>query len=724
MAQWFIPPMAERYGNKAELRVLDALRSALADRMNCDVYAQYPVREDYVRVPDFLILDRELGLVLLEVKGLVLAQVGAVAGDCWKVKEYFGRTEIYPFRQGMQALDMLCAHGPQPAPPRRVAVVLPFIESTDWWRAGYRGEKSLLFRNELRGDLIKRLIEIAPVGGGNWNAEAFHGWQQYLGGTVREEPDLLRRKGEIARMLESYVAGRDRQLRGDAIDVPNGVYRVRGIAGSGKTTLLAQSAAWMYFNAPASRVAFVYHSRSLFEHSFTLVLESLRKFAAGRGQEVLCDEKEGKIQLSGAAGGIRIFNAWGGKDSCGFYTFLCSHLGARPKSMDEATNEFWKRFRRKPGTGDLLPFLCLDLLERYEGSIEPYFDAVFIDEAQDLISDAPEVRFGDREPFFWLAYRSLKPGQAENPTQRRLIFAYDEAQSLSTLHIPSASRLFGEQLTTLFQGGRGRNRIMRCSFRNPKPILIAAHILGMGFLREQGAVQGLTAEEWRAIGYEVEGNLRQGGVATLRRSDEHSPNPVPKLWPAESIAVVSHASKEAELEWLRRSLRDDIENHGLKPARDILVVDLQKDLSRVKAALEKPPKRGAGLQCFLPGAMGEDRNTFWRDGEITLTSIWRAKGNEAPMVYVIGMEALSERAASRTEVVCARNKFFVALTRAQAWVSLSGVESGAGTVAMFEEIRKVVGMVQSSSSAIEFVYRTDRNFRNLAHEEQPDLGLG
>jgi superfamily I DNA and RNA helicase len=540
---------------------------------------------------------------------------------------------------------------------------------------------------------------------------------------VQEEAGPPPRKGEIARKLESYVAGRERQLRGDAIDIPSGAYRVRGIAGSGKTTLLAQSAAWMFFNAPSSRIAFVYHSRSLFEQSYALVVESLRKFAAGRGQEVICDEKEGKVGLSGAAGGIRVFNAWGGKNSCGFYTFLCSHLGARPKTMDEAKNEFRRRFRREPGTGDLLPFLCLDLLENYEASIEPYFDAIFVDEAQDLISNDEGVRFKNREPFFWLAYCSLKPAQADNPTQRRLVFAYDEAQSLSTLHIPSASRLFGEELTTLFQGGRGRNRVMRCSFRNPKPILIAAHILGMGFLRERGAVQGLTAEEWRAIGYEVDGNFRQGGVATLRRSDEHSPNPVPKWWRAESISVVQHESKEAELEWLRRSLWDDVQNHGLKPARDILVVDLQSDLPRVKLAIEKPRKQGEALQCFIPGADREDRNTFWRDACITLTSIWRAKGNEAPMVYVIGMEALSERAASRTDVVCARNKFFVALTRAQAWVSLSGVNSGPGTAAMFEEIGKVVGMVQSSSSSVQFVYRADRNFRNLAHEDQPELEL-
>ncbi|MDR3403550.1 MAG: ATP-binding domain-containing protein [Chthoniobacter sp.] len=724
MAQWFIPPLTERHGSKAELQVLNALRSALSDRMHCDVYAQFPVREGYVRVPDFLILDRELGLILLEVKGLLAAQVGAVAGDCWQVKDYFGKQEINPFRQGMDALDMLCAHGPQPAPPRRVGVVLPYIEGRDWWRAGHRAEKAVLFREELRGDLLNRLREIAAVGGGGWHAEAFHEWRQHLGGTMREEPFVQPKKGEIARTLENYVAGRDGQLRGDAIDVPNGAYRVRGIAGSGKTTLLAQSAAWMLFNEPASRIAFVYHSRSLFDHSYSLVVESLRKFAAGRGQEVICDEKDGKVGLSGAVGGIRVFNAWGGKASCGFYTFLCSHLGCAVKTMDEAKADFWRRFRREPGSGDLLPFLCLDLLERYETNIEPYFDGVFIDEAQDLISNDEAVRYRDREPFFWLAYRSLKPVRADNPAQRRLIFAYDEAQSLSTLHIPSASRLFGEELTTLFQGGRGRNRIMRCSFRNPKPILIAAHVLGMGFLRERGAVQGLTAEEWRAIGYEVEGSFRQGDVATLRRSDEHSPNPVPKLWRAESITVMQHASRDAELEWLRNALCDDVQNHGLKASRDILVIDLRNESLQVKAALEKPRKQGGEkLRCFIPGADWSDPNTFWREGCITLTNVRRAKGNEAPMVYVVGLDALSESGGTRREVVCARNTFFVALTRAQAWVSLSGVEKGPAVAAIFEEIRKVVGMVQSSSSSVEFVYRTDRDFRNLAHEDQPELEL-
>lgn len=444
--------------------------------------------------------------------------------------------------------------------------------------------------------------------------------------------------------------------------------------------------------------------------------ESLQKLADSKGLEVVYDRRKGKIGLAGEPGAIRVFNAWGGSQSCGFYSFMCSQVGCKPVDFNGANAGFRRRFQSTPGGSDALPYLCLDLLERNDDAIQPYFDAIFIDEAQDLISNRDDLHFNGREPFFWLAYRALKPVSASHPFQRRLIFAYDEAQSLSTLHIPSAKQLFGEEFASLFVGGR--NRIMRCAFRNPKPILIAAHVLGMGFLRAGGAVQGLTASEWRAIGYEVDGNLRSGAMVTLSRSDENSPNPVPRKCGLDSISVSEHRSVEEELEALRKALWHDVNTHGLRPSRDLLVICLRADADRVKRSLEAPRVDRRTVRCFTPGK-GEAMNEFWRPGHVTVTNIWSAKGNEAPMVYVLGLETLAEKAGAANE----RNKFFVALTRAQAWVSLSGVAGGPAATDLLNEVRKVTGMVQSTSSSMQFCYRIDRNYRDLDHEEQPELAF-
>jgi superfamily I DNA and RNA helicase len=91
---------------------------------------------------------------------------------------------------------------------------------------------------------------------------------------------------------------------------------------------------------------------------------------------------------------------------------------------------------------------------------------------------------------------------------RRLIWAYDEAQSLECLEIPTASKLFGEELGHLASGEYGagikKTEIMHKCYRIPGPILTAAHGIGMGLLRRGGMLTGITrVADWRAIGYEV-----------------------------------------------------------------------------------------------------------------------------------------------------------------------------------------------------------------------------
>ena len=54
---------------------------------------------------------------------------------------------------------------------------------------------------------------------------------------------------------------------------------------------------------------------------------------------------------------------------------------------------------------------------------------------------------------------------------------------------------------------------------------------------------------------------------------------------------------------------------------------------------------------------------------------------------------------------------------------MSGVRNGPITEALFDEVRTVLGMIQSSGSALQFVVKRDRLFRELTHEDQPELNL-
>ena len=73
---------------------------------------------------------------------------------------------------------------------------------------------------------------------------------------------------------------------------------------------------------------------------------------------------------------------------------------------------------------------------------------------------------------------------------------------------------------------------------------------------------------------------------------------------------------------------------------------------------------------------------FIRDS-VALAQIYRAKGNEAPMVYVID----AQYAAGQFNIVTRRNTLFTAITRSRAWVRIVG--SGDAMKVISREVQTV-----------------------------------
>jgi superfamily I DNA/RNA helicase len=103
--------------------------------------------------------------------------------------------------------------------------------------------------------------------------------------------------------------------------------------------------------------------------------------------------------------------------------------------------------------------------------------------------------------------------------------------------------------------------------------------------------------------------------------------------------------------------------------------------------------REAGINYYAPGALAinqpppeqrADPNRFWMDGAVTITTIHRAKGNEADSVYVVGLDQVGKNEAD----VTLRNHLFVAMSRSRGWLHLSGAAQ-AGTV-FDREIQRVI----------------------------------
>jgi superfamily I DNA and RNA helicase len=119
---------------------------------------------------------------------------------------------------------------------------------------------------------------------------------------------------------------------------------------------------------------------------------------------------------------------------------------------------------------------------------------------------------------------------------------------------------------------------------------------------------------------------------------------------------------------------------------------------------------------------------FWIDGMVTLSTVYRAKGNEGVAVFVVGIDAVE------SSVRRGRNKVFTAFTRSKAWLRVSGVKPYAK--ALIDEIgiavskvpnlefkvpdRTKVDMIQHDISK-----RTEkvRRARNLYLEQLDQLGV-
>lgn len=115
-----------------------------------------------------------------------------------------------------------------------------------------------------------------------------------------------------------------------------------------------------------------------------------------------------------------------------------------------------------------------DLVKKLEselkkGKYKPIYDAILIDEAQDM----PKEFFR----MVWLAAKEPK----------RIAYAYDEMQNLVGKGLPGPKELFGEDVD--FQE-EGENDIwLERVYRTNRFILLSAQALGFGIYREQTQIQ-------------------------------------------------------------------------------------------------------------------------------------------------------------------------------------------------------------------------------------------
>lgn len=444
--------------------------------------------------------------------------------------------------------------------------------------------------------------------------------------------------GAAIKFIESQIANLDKWQKNAAIESPDGPQRIRGLAGSGKTIILAMKAAYLHANDPEADIVVTFNTRSLYQQFKSLI----RRFYFDQVK----DEPDW--------GKLRIVHAWGGATDAGVYSTIVNAVGIPALSFAEARYKF--------GFADAFKGVCataLTALRALNAPLPLLFDYVLIDEAQDF----PPA-------FFQLVYAFTR-------SPKRIVWAYDELQNLGDSVMPDLKELFGvdSEGNSLVEianvdGVAKEDILLPICYRNPSWLLTTALGVGLGTKRvTETPVQMFSSPEfWSEIGYESVDNVALGENVRLTRSADRSAQFFSDvLTPEESIKCRSFGSAALQAEWVARDIERILQTEELDPT-DLLIVIPDSIQAAAVGQILGAQLALLGRKSHIVGVTGS-RDLVFVDGSVAICGIHRAKGNEAPLVYVVH----AEYGVAGTELPRRRNVLFTALTRAKAWVRVCGV---------------------------------------------------
>ncbi len=163
--------------------------------------------------------------------------------------------------------------------------------------------------------------------------------------------------------------------------------------------------------------------------------------------------------------------------------------------------------------------------------------------------------------------------------------------------------------------------------------------------------------------------------------------------------------------WVAKQIAKDILDEELKP-EEILVISLDwrnmdADFGQLRQMLAQE-----GIQSIRPG-VDTAKGVFQKEGHVTLTGIFPAKGNEASVVYVVAFEQVGNHPPL---IVQERNQAFTAMTRTRGWCVLTGVGKKADD--LFQEIAEILQEPGEVSFVVPDPQTIQRNLDNLEYERR------
>lgn len=489
----------------------------------------------------------------------------------------------------------------------------------------------------------------------------------------RDNAKTKNSRGWILKDLEKRVANLDKIQMSAALEISENVQRIRGLAGSGKTIVLALKAAYMHVANPSWKIAVTFNTRSL-KQQFT---ELITKF--------VYEQSESTPNWDN----INIIHAWGSTKEEGIYYNFCKLHKVEYLDFRTAKN---RSFNEDP-----FSYACRKAFLNTDDFSKMY-DAILIDEAQDFSSD-----------FLRMCYEIL-------PSKKRLVYAYDELQSLTMNSMDTPENIFGCKSNgtpkVILKNEKNQPRediILNVCYRNSRPILSSAHALGFRLYGEIAQMFD-DANLWNEIGYEVEsGKLEDDEKVVLKRTSESSPLFLEEHSSTEDLIFFKTVeNSEEQASWIANEIKRNLESDELE-YKDILVIHTNPLETKERVGAVRNALFNLGINSHLAGVTTSP-DDFFMDNSITFTSIFRAKGNEAAMVYIMDGQNCGTNCATAQS----RNILFTAITRSKAWVRVVGY--GEKMDSLCEEYKRI----KENDFKLEFVYPNKelREKLNIIHRDK------
>ena len=455
-------------------------------------------------------------------------------------------------------------------------------------------------------------------------------------------------KGAKIREIEKKVANLDLWQKRGSIEYVNGPQRIRGLAGSGKTVVLALKAAYLHVKRPDWDIVVTFNTISLYQQFESLIT----RFVYSQ----ISDEPDWEK--------LHIMHAWGASDRTGVYKEYSGRTNSVYRSFGTAASLF--------GYDEAFKGACDEALKGTGGVELQMYDMMLIDEAQDLPNS-----------FFQLAYRMVKK-------PKRIVWAYDDLQNLSDVQLPSANDLFG-----LKDNGSPRvslknshdrpleDIVLPCCYRNPPWTLLSAHGIGFGVHREPMAQMYTDPSIWKRLGYiSTKNEINFDQDVEIERSPDSIPSFFPELLkPCETLVGKSFDSNREQYDWVAETIKDLISRDELEH-EDILIVLPDVRYSKSYGAKILDTLMRKKIHGHIPGQTSS-RDELFRKNSIAITHIYRAKGNESPVVFILN----SEFSENPCGIKQRRNILFTAMTRSRAWTYILGV--GDRMDQLLSELKKI-----------------------------------